>query len=342
MSIAALFILGTIIQAQQIQMPEKLILLDSGFIFSNAPFQSCHASTLTELPGNRIMTAWFGGKFESSADVSIWTSVLENGKWSSPKETANGTQSDSLRFACWNPVLFKSRSGLLFLHYKIGTSPRTWWAEMKSSADNGLTWSTTSKLPDSFLGPIKNKPIQLKNGDILYPSSTESMNNKWNIHIERSDSTGNNWRKTNIDCDTFNIIQPTILVYRNGSLQLLCRSRNNVIVESWSFDGGTTWQRIKASSLSNPNSGIDAVSLKNGIQLLVYNPLPHGKEWWEGRSVLRVAVSIEGHEWKDVFTLEEHKQGEYSYPAVIQSSDGIIHITYTYNRKKIKYVRLRL
>jgi len=341
MPIASLFFYAGIMNAQGNKMPEKLLLVDSGFIFSNAPFQSCHASSLVALPANKIMAAWFGGKHESNPDVTIWSSVNEKGIWSDPKEIANGVQNDGLRYACWNPVLFKSRSGLLFLHYKVGRSPREWWAEMKTSADNGVTWSVAKKLPAGFLGPIKNKPIQSKNGNILYPSSTEGNDNRWVIHLERSDSTGNNWRKINVDCDSFNIIQPTILTYANGSMQLLCRSRQNSIVESWSFDNGNTWQKVSATTLSNPNSGIDAVSLNNGMQLLVYNPLPHGNEWWEGRSVLRVAISIDGKQWRDVYTLEEHKEGEYSYPAVIQTSGGIIHISYTSRRNKIKYVRLK-
>jgi alpha-L-fucosidase len=295
-----------------------------------------------ELPGNRIMAAWFGGKSEGNSDVSIWISVLENGVWRQPKEIANGIQKDGTRFACWNPVLFNNRHGLLFLHYKVGTSPRTWWAEMKTSGDYGFTWSDAKKLPDGFLGPIKNKPLMFKDGNIIYPSSTESINNKWTIHIERSDNAGKKWKKFNINCDTFNVIQPTLLGYHDGRIQLLCRSRQNVIVESWSKNKGKKWRALKATHLSNPNSGIDAVTIKNGMQLLVYNPLPHGNEWWQGRSVLRVAISADGKQWKDVYTLEEHKEGEYSYPAVISGTDGTIHISYTYNRNKIKYVRLKL
>lgn len=288
------------------------------------------------------MVVWFGGKYEGSTDVSVWMSVLENKKWSVPKEIANGIQPDKQRFACWNPVIFKSRGGNLFLYYKVGISPRTWWGEMKTSADNGVTWSIARKLPEGFLGPIKNKPLQLKNGDFLSPSSIEGINdNKWTIHLERCDSLGNNWRKIKIDCDSFNVIQPSLLIYADGSLQLLCRSKQNVIAESWSHDGGETWDVVKATSLPNPNSGIDAVSLANGIQVLVYNPLTSGKEWWKGRSVLKVAVSVNGQEWKDIYSLEEHTEGEYSYPAIIQGNDGIIHISYTAARKKIKYVRLK-
>lgn len=320
-------------------MNDQLQLLDSGFIYSEAPFPSCHASTLAELPGNKIMASWFGGKEESDPGVTIWMSVFEKGKWSAPQEIANGARANNQRFACWNPVLFYTRSGLLLLYYRVGTSPRTWWTEIKNSADKGHTWSPARRLPDGFLGPIKNKPVQLANGDILSPSSTESeTGNKWIIHLERSDSAAGNWQKITVDNDTFSAIQPTLLSYDHDSLQLLCRSRNNVIAQSWSADGGKSWQRLTATSLPNPNSGIDAVTLQNGMQLLVYNPTLQGRH---GRAILKIAVSEDGLTWKDCFTLEEKQEGEFSYAAVIQGADGIIHVAYTYNREKIKYARLK-
>ena len=329
--------------AQPNHLPDKLELIDSGFIFQEAPFNSCHASTICGLPNGRLIAAWFGGTAEGNSDVSIWISTMTEGRWNAPKEVANGKQKNGIQFACWNPVLFRNSKGLLFLFYKVGTSPRTWWGEMKTSTDDGVTWSQAHKLPNGFLGPIKNKPIRLNDGDILHPSSTESEeDNTWKIHLERSDGEGNNWIKINIDCDTFNVIQPTLITYPGDSMQLLCRSRENLIAQSWSFDGGETWGKVTHISLPNPNSGIDAVTLKSGLQLLVYNPLPPEKNWWEGRSILKVAISKDGHSWKDVFTLENHNTGEYSYPAVVQSADGSIHITYTYDRKYIKYVHLRV
>jgi len=318
-------------------------IITSNYIFENAPFEACHASTLVELDKNSIMSAWFGGKHEGSKDVSIWTSINRNGNWSSPIEIANGIQNDSLRFPCWNPVLFKAKNGILYLHYKVGANPREWWAEYKTSNNNGKTWSNAKKLPEGFLGPIKNKPIQIKNGEILYPSSTESLDEKkWVIHIEKTDAEGKNWRKINIDCDTFGVIQPSILTYPNGKLQLLCRSRQNVIIESWSVDNGETWTKLKPTTLPNPNSGSDAVTLKDGKQLLIYNPLEAGKNWWEGRSVLKLAISNDGKSWKNIYTLEEHLKGEYSYPAIIQIEDGAVHLSYTSLRKKIRYVKLML
>lgn len=322
---------------------QKVEILQSTPVFTQVPFEACHASTLVDLGNGKIMAAWFGGKHEGSKDVVIWSAIKNGTNWSQPVEIANGIQNDTSRFACWNPVLFKAKNGTLFLHYKVGINPRTWWAEYKTSVNNGKSWSKAKKLPDDFLGPIKNKPIQLANGTILYPSSTESQDEKtWHIHIEKSDANGQNWRKIEVNCDTFGVIQPSILIYPQGKLQLLCRSRQNVIVESWSVDYGETWSKLKPTQLPNPNSGSDAVTLKDGLQLLVYNPLTAGKNWWEGRSVLKLAISADGENWKDIYTLENHLKGEYSYPAIIQDQKGNIHISYTAERKKISYMEIRL
>jgi predicted neuraminidase len=95
---------------------------------------------------------------------------------------------------------------------------------------------------------------------------------------------------------------------------------------------------MKATELPNPSAGTDAVTLKDGRQLLVYNHSDRSRSS-PGRQILNVAVSRDGISWKTVLTLEKQK-GEYSYPAVIQASDGMVHISYTYDRKSIKYVVL--
>lgn len=312
-------------------------------IVADPPFESCHASTITAISNNRLMAAWFAGKHEGSKDVSIWIAINDKGKWSAPKEVANGIINDTLRYPCWNPVLFKTKAGLLFLFYKVGPNPREWWGMMITSNSNGKSWSGPEKLPEGMLGPIKNKPIQLKNGDILYPSSTESTDEKeWHIHIEKSDKNGRHWSRIPISNDTFGVIQPAILQYPHDSLQLLSRSRHNFLVETWSKDNGATWGPLRLTTLPNPNSGADAVTLKNGIKVLVYNPLYKGQEWWEGRSRLYVAISEDGITWKNVFALEDQNKGEFSYPAVIQTEDGKVHITYTADRKNIRHVVLQI
>jgi alpha-L-fucosidase len=318
-------------------------ILESGYIFDTAEFKACHASTIVQSDNGRIMAAWFGGDHEGSPDVCVWMSAKKADSWTKPVKVADGIQPGGKQYACWNPVLFKTKNGKLYLHYKVGPNPREWWAMYKVSHDNGDTWSEATRLPDGFLGPIKDKPIQLDNNKILYPSSVESRDEKqWTIHLELSDNNAEHWQIINLNCDTFGVIQPTILTYPGHKLQLLARSRQNVIVQSWSFDNGINWTPVTKINLPNPNSGIDAVSLVNHLQLLVYNPLPAGKNWWEGRSVLKLGMSKDGLNWTDIYTLEDNKTGEYSYPAIIQDDAGNIHITYTDNRKRIKYIKLKL
>ncbi|CAL1517749.1 sialidase family protein [Chitinophaga sp. MM2321] len=318
-------------------------LVHDGFILNPPPVPTAHASTITELPNGDMLAAWFGGTEERAKDVCIYTAVFSKGKWSKPVNVANGIINSKTRYATWNPVLFHTRAGKLILFYKIGPSPSEWWGAMKYSKDNGRTWSKEELLPKGFLGPVRNKPIQLANGNLLHPSSTESLDNKkWEIHMEISDSTGHNWRKIAIDCDTFGVIQPSILIHPNNRLQLVCRSRQNAIVETWSDDQGETWSPLRKQVTMNPNSGIDAVTTASGLHVLVYNPTKKGGEWSDGRNILRVATSTDGQHWSDVYELEKHPDGEYSYPAIIQSRDGLLHITYTYDRKNIKYVSLEL
>ena len=322
---------------------QKAVLVKSEFLFHNSPFASCHAATIVELSNHKLLISCFGGPFESSPQTTIWITSYQNKQWSSPVSIANGIINDSLRYACWNPVLFKTKQKELLLFYKVGPSPRDWWGMMKKSNDDGQTWSTAIKLADNILGPIKNKPIQLADGSLLYPSSTESRDLKhWSVHVEKSDHKAEHWQYMNIDCDTFNVIQPTILSYGKDTLQMLCRSKENYIIQSWSFNNGKEWMPLTKTSLQNPNSGIDAVTLSNKLQVLVYNPLLAGKDWVNGRNKLFVATSLNGKNWEDVYALENEPNGEFSYPAIIQTTDSLVHIVYTYNRKNIKHVVLKI
>lgn len=325
-----------------VQAQHSAKLIHSELVMPVAVTRSSHASTIVALPGGRMMSAWFGGDEEGASNVEILAS-LYSGKWQQPVKLADGVVSDTKRYPCWNPVLFRTRAGLLCLFYKVGPNPREWWGMARYSKDDGLTWSSPEKLPDGFLGPIKNKCIQLPDGRLLHPSSTESVKgNEWVSHIEISDSTGHQWQRVAINSDSFSVIQPTVLTHKNGKLQLLFRSKQHVIAQSWSDDNGASWTKVSPTSLPNPNSGIDAVTTPQGRMVLVYNPTKGGNQWWDGRNELRVAVSDDGEHWKDVYQLEKRKGGEFSYPAIIATENGLVHITYTHDRKNIRAVTLQL
>ncbi len=308
----------------------KAGIIREEFIFEQAPFASCHASTIAQTPTG-LVAAWFAGKHERSADTGIWLSRLEGNTWSKPVEVANGVQPDEERFPSWNPVLFQPSSGPLMLFYKVGPSPAGWWGVLTTSTDAGKTWSAPRRLPDDILGPIKNKPVQLPDGALLCPSSTEHP--AWRVRMERTSDLGATWQQTPPlnDGKKIRAIQPAVLVYPSGKIQILCRSKEGKIVESWSADSGKTWSSMQPAALPNPDSGLDAVVLADGRALVVYN---HSTT---ERTPLNVAISADGKIWKAALVLESDP-GEYSYPAVIQSSDGLVHITYTWKRERIKHV----
>lgn len=314
-------------------------IIKSEFIYplDKKPTSQCHASTIISTKKG-LVAAWFGGTHEKNSDVGIWLSRNVKGKWTIPIEVANGIQENGNRYPCWNPVLFKPKDSSLMLFYKVGPDPASWWGMVMVSADKGKTWSKPERLPEKILGPIKNKPVQLSSGEIISPSSTE--NDGWKIHIEKSSDNGKTWKRIGPlnDGKIFSAIQPTVLIHGKNVLQILCRSTQSSIVESWSKDFGETWSELKRTEIPNPNSGIDAVTLKDGRHLLVYNNVGMKDENHNGpRTPLNVAISNDGIKWHQVLTLED-KTGEYSYPAVIQANDGLVHITYTFNRESIKHV----
>ena len=310
------------------------------FIFEEAPFPSCHASTIAETPEG-LVTAWFGGTRERHPDVGIWVSRKINSKWTPPVEVANGVINDTLRYPCWNPVLYQIPDGDLMLFYKVGPSPSTWWGMMMKSDDHGKTWDIPQKLPEGYIGPVKNKPVLLDDGNLICPSSKEG--DGWKVHFEFTPDFGSTWKTTGPINDTriYKVIQPAVLNHPNGMLQMLCRSRNAVIGESWSKDYGQTWSLLQASGLPNNNSGIDAVTLADGRHLVVYNHVKTPENAGKGyRTPLNVAVSKDGKNWSAALVLEDSEISQYSYPSVIQSSDGMVHVVYTWRREKIKYVKI--
>jgi predicted neuraminidase len=324
-------------------------VLVSEFLYDKAPFPECHASTIAQTKSG-LVAAFFGGTKERNPDVCIYVCRHDGKSWSAPVEVANGVQETGPRLPTWNPALFQVPNGPLLLFYKIGPAPATWWGMMMTSDDDGATWSQPTRLPDGILGPIKDKPILLSDGTtLLCPSSTEGSGG-WRAHMEFTSDCGKTWTKTDAlnDPKQSRLIQPTVLDYGNGRLQALCRSGvskpkgeptteeledpKRRIYELWSSDNGKTWDTPRTTSLPNPDSGIDAVRLRDGRSLVVYNNSP------VNRSPVDVAISSDdGKTWKHVLKVEEG-ESQYSYPAVIQTSDGLVHITYTWRRLKIRHV----
>ena len=303
------------------------------FIFEEAPFPSCHASTILETKTGELLAAWFGGSDEGEPDVAIWMSRKGPDGWSAPEEMARHEGVPT-----WNPVLFRSADGVTWLFYKFGPSPRDWTGAYRKSLDDGQTWSDWEQMAAGLLGPIRNKPLLLEDGTIISGTSVESYR-AWASWVERSEDNGETWTKhgpiTHPE-QPYGIIQPAIVPIRGG-LRMFVRARNiGEICSADSFDGGLTWGPALETELPNPNSGIDAVRLADGRIVMIYNHTSRG------RTPLNLAVSADdGRTWKPFLELET-APGEYSYPAIIQATDGVIHATYTWKRERIKHVAVPL
>jgi len=301
------------------------------FIFEKAPFPSCHASTLVEHEPGKLLAAWFGGTAEGAKDVQIWSSRYDGKRWTEP--IVLGTEPGQ---PCFNPVLFKTAKGTLYLWYKAGPKPDNWTGFVRTSDDNGKTWSKPQMLPAGFYGPVRAKPIQLADGTILAGTSVESHRN-WTPYVDRSSDDGRTWRRSNSFevPEKFGQIQPTLFVAKDGRVVALMRSRNpRLVCRAESRDGGVTFTPAEPTELPNPSSGIDAVKTREGDVFLVYNPTTLT------RSPLSLARSSDdGKTWKKVADLET-EPGEFSYPAMIESAAGTLEITYTWKRTHIRHVSI--
>jgi len=321
-------------------------ILRSEFIDPAPPYPQAHASTLVELPDGAIAAAWFGGSGESRPDVTIWFARHDRSGWHRPVSVADGRTADGKRFPTWNPVLFQPAGQPLHLFYRVGPNPREWWGMVITSDDGGRHWSAPRRLPDGVLGPIKNKPVVTPGGAWLAPSSREEgtpEHNRWFIRMERSTDAGRTWQVEPAIPSPMGIeaIQPSVLAFSDRRLELVARTRQGALAMSWSRDDGRSWSPLAAIDLPNPNAGTDAVTLADGRQLIVYN---HSAHWPDRpgdgpRYPLDVALSGDGIRWHHVLTLESKPRPDgYAYPAVIQTRDGLVHVSYTWNRTRIRHV----
>jgi predicted neuraminidase len=308
------------------------------FVADPSPTPQCHAATIAESHGH-LVAAWFGGEYEGHPGVGIWLALRDSGGWTAPAEIAVGTGKGGVRYPCWNPVLFQPVHGPLMLFYKVGLSPSTWRGMLMTSSDGGRSWGHERRLPDGIIGPVKNKPVECPEGTLVCPSSSEDHG--WQVKCETTVDGGRSWSSSGALNDTLILqaIQPAFVRRRGGGILAFGRTKQQRMFVMRSLDCGASWSAMTLSSLRNPNSGLDAVGLQDGRLLVVFNDASGSAERWDaGRDVLALAVSDDGERWRRVLTIEDEAGSEFSYPSVIQTSDGLLHIVYTWKRTKVAHV----
>lgn len=324
----------------------------------DAPFDSGHASTLLELKNGDILAAWFAGSWEKGCDVAIWAARRRQGVWEQPRLVC-----DERGVATWNPVLFRGQDNRILLFYKAGAAISEWKTYVAESRDEGETFSPPRELvagdETGGRGPVKNKPIRLKDGTILAPASLEG--NTWDAFADISVDDGVTWeagslvplRRASYDstmihraynkhfCYGKGVIQPALWEDNEGGVHMLLRSTSSCIFRSDSADGGRTWSLAYDIGIPNNNSGLDLVKLPNGTVVLICNPRPNLPNYYKGpRTPLTVLYSTDnGNTFRELAVIEDG-DGSFAYPAIICNDRNEIMLTYTWNRKNLCYCKL--
>lgn len=311
----------------------------SELIFENIPGAPVHhASSITEAANGDLLVTWYGGSYESSDDEALFLARRKKGErtWEQPRMLLRNPEAP-----VGNAVVFKDQRGRLWIVWgrmeaRQPLLAHTGWERTRLlyriSEDNGVTWSKDTLFPMDTTGWLpRNLPIQLATGELVLPLSDERDNRDLSFFVITKDA-GSTWtRSANVPNSQAQGEQPTVAQRQDGSLLAFLRTGPRLL-QTESFDRGMTWSPAKLTDFKNPDAAISLRALRNGNLILAWNNQERG------RSPLHIARSTDGgRTWSSPLMLESNP-GEYSYPSVFQSSDGLIHVIYTYRRYSIKHV----
>jgi predicted neuraminidase len=313
---------------------------------------SAHSSAICALPDGDVLAVWYGGSREGGSDVALFTSRLAagSGSWTAPVVTVDRAiaqnELDRAIKKVGNAVIFPNGEGSLWMVY-VSVSMGGWSGSalnIKTSRDEGRTWSDSERLT---LNPffnlstlVRNKPIYAKDGRIGLPVYHE-MALKFPQMLwltPRADGGVEDYRMRSLAAET-GLIQPALVPLGDDRVLMMLRDHgpDRQLRTALSEDNGWTWSAASPAGLPNPDSAIDALRLRDGRILLVYNHAHHGRE------NLRLAISADdGQTWKPAASLEDTALQEYSYPYLVEDQRGRIHLTYTWKRERIKHVEFNV
>ncbi len=309
--------------------------------------RSAHSSAICALPSGDMLAVWYGGTREGATDVALFTSRLKRGetKWTVPVLAVDRIiaqdELDRKIKKVGNAVIFPDRTGTLWMVY-VSVSMGGWSGSalnVKTSLDEGQTWGASRRLTlNPFLNIstlVRNKPIYASDGRIGLPVYHELALKfpqiLWITPGPRG--TVQEYRMRNIAAET-GLLQPTLVPLDDDRVLMLLRDGRpeRRMHTAISDDNGWTWSKAVPSELPNPDAAVDGLRLRDGRILLVYNHAQHGRE------NLRLAVSADsGRSWQAGPVLEAAAGREYSYPYLVEDRGGQIHLTYTWQRERIKH-----
>jgi len=302
-------------------------------IFEKLPGRpSSHCATLTEALDGSVLAVWYAGSREGAPDVALVAAQYEQGRWSPPRVVL-----DTPGLPDGNPTLWTGPDGTIWLFHVV-IHGRGWDSVLpyyRKSQDGGLTWTDCGLFERREGLMFRCRPVTLRSGRVVLPAYDEKT---WSGVCYLSDDQGQSWRPSAPMVAPRGCIQPAVVELNDGSLLAYLRTGGDggCVWRSVSVDGGETWSACEDTGLPNPNSGIDLIRCASGRLVLAFNPQQRGRD--------RLAVGRsddEGATWQQE-VVEEATGAEFSYPALLQTRDGRVHLLYTYRRESIKHLVLRV
>lgn len=303
-----------------------------------------HVASIVELNDHSLAGLWYGGPYEYNHENTIYMAKQRDGSWQEARAimTPAQAQHDLERpFKCLgNPLLLANPDGslrLLFVTIAMGK-----WSgsqlNTSLSKDGGLSWSRAERLTLSpffnFSELVRNRPVPLVGGGWCVPIYQEFLGKFPELLWLKEHDGKLSYKKTRIagGCST---LQPSLIPLDANRAIILLRdftSEKRIFI-SRSHDSGRTWSKPEPTILPNPDAGISGLRLSDGHLLVAYN------DSTKKRDTLSLALSKdEGHSWKQIANLENDSNKSFSYPYLIQSSDGVIHVAYSWNSTLIKMI----
>ena len=212
------------------------------------------------------------------------------------------------------------------------------WAEYAPKYDDMIIEATKNSVLRSIGWMTRIKPLILESGRIILPLYSDGYNFSL---CAISDDNGDSWRPSKPIVGR-GPIQPALALRKNGDIVAYMRDSGDApprVHKSISHDNGDSWDYTVKPDIPNTAS-VELLVLKDGRWAFVGNDIMDGRY----RVVLMLSDD-EGETWKWKEYLENGDKdggGSYSYPSLIQTPDGMLHITYSSrtgeNEKSIKHL----
>lgn len=344
------------------------------------PCVSNHASNLMELDNGDLLCVWFGGSMEGSSDISIYMARYDRGRdvWLAPEKMSDdatrseqnpalfrhpagelwllytaqdkadqGTAVVRLRRSADNGLTWSKTVDLIarpgtFIRHAPVVNPSgllllpVWHSDMRNafgddsslvqvSADGGRTWDIVP-VPGSrgcvhmnILGNCQVAFFRRRQSDFIFRSVSEDSGLSWSVPAA------------------------TTLPNNNSSIQARSLSDGRLAI---------VYNHISAAGRASESAVPPWIKDRQAF-LTACGTIENGAIWGVPRHPLILATSTDlGLTWREDLVLEadatlrsSHDErgafvGDYSYPSIIQSNDGLVHVSYSYLRDYIKHVTL--